>query len=224
VIAKTQVPLVESARIFATQKIGIPIHHTTVDVLQLPSVKTKMWSTTTAASLFWLAGFATTVTEAFVPLSSRHSASWKMTSTTTPLFAVSEATLSGAQAMIDGIIDEKNCNPVFVRLAWHDSGTHDASITDPWPAAGGAIGSIRFKPEIVHGANAGLAGAVALLEPVKEAFPEMSYADIFQMASARSIELAGGPKIDMKYVFSEYLCCARCLWKQRCNTMKTRVV
>jgi Peroxidase len=166
-----------------------------------------MWSTTTAASLFWLAGFATTVTEAFVPLSSRHS-SWKMTSTT-PLFAVSEATLSGAQAMIDGIIDEKNCNPVFVRLAWHDSGTHDASITDPWPAAGGAIGSIRFKPEIAHGANAGLAGAVALLEPVKEAFPEMSYADIFQMASARSIELAGGPKIDMKYVVSGY--CACCL-------------
>ena len=109
--------------------------------------------------------------------------------------------IQGAQSMIDAIIDEKNCNPVFVRLAWHDSGTYDVNLKDePWPKAGGAIGSIRFAPEITHGANKGLAGAVALLEPVKEKFPDLSYADIFQMASARAIELAGGPKIDMKYV------------------------
>jgi L-ascorbate peroxidase len=112
---------------------------------------------------------------------------------------VSKETLDGAQAMIDAIIDEKNCNPLFVRLAWHDSGTYDDSLKDQeWPKAGGAIGSIRFKPEIQHGANAGLASAVELLEPVKAKFPDMSYSDIFQMASARSIELAGGPKIDMK--------------------------
>ena len=113
--------------------------------------------------------------------------------------AVSQKDLDGAQAAIDEIIKEKNCGPVFVRLAWHDSGTFDVNINEAWPAAGGAIGSIRFEPEINHGANAGLAGAVKLLEPVKEAFPEVSYADIFQMASARSIELASGPKIDMKY-------------------------
>jgi len=112
---------------------------------------------------------------------------------------VKQSDLDGAQAMIDGIIDEKNCGPVFVRLAWHDSGTFDVNIKEEWPKAGGAIGSIRFEPEINHGANAGLAGAVKLLEPVKEKFPEVSYADIFQMASARSIEMAGGPKIDMKY-------------------------
>jgi len=88
----------------------------------------------------------------------------------------------------------------FVRLAWHDSGTFDKDVKGEWPAAGGATGSIRFEPEILHGANAGLAGAIALLEPVKEAFPDMSYADIFQMASARAIELAGGPKIGVKYV------------------------
>ena len=85
------------------------------------------------------------------------------------------------------------------RLAWHDSGPYDKNITDPWPAANGAIGSIRFEPEILHGANKGLANAVKLLEPIKEACPNVSYADLFQMASARAIELAGGPKIDMKY-------------------------
>jgi len=109
--------------------------------------------------------------------------------------------LDGAQSMVEGIIQAKNCGPVFVRLAWHDSGTFDVSLTDTeaWPKAGGAIGSIRFDPEINHGANAGLAGAVKLLEPVKEAYPAVSYADLFQMASARSIETAGGPKIDMRY-------------------------
>lgn len=110
----------------------------------------------------------------------------------TNLFVAAD-TLSGAQDMIDGIINDKNCNPLFVRLAWHDSGTYDAKKDE-----GGATGSIRFSPEIQHGANAGLINAVKLLEPVKEKFPDMSYADIYQMASARGIELAGGPKIDMK--------------------------
>lgn len=109
--------------------------------------------------------------------------------------------LKGVMSMIDALLDEKNCGPLFVRLAWHDSGTYDASLVSnkPWPSAGGAIGSIRFSPEIDHGANSGLSGAVKLLEAVKEKYPNISYADIYQMASARSIELAGGPKIDMIY-------------------------
>lgn len=101
--------------------------------------------------------------------------------------------------MVDDLLKEKACGPVMVRLAWHDSGTHDCSIEEEWPKAGGAIGSIRFEPEINHGANAGLIGAVNLLEPIKEAFPEVSYADLFQMASARAIENAGGPKLGVKY-------------------------
>jgi L-ascorbate peroxidase len=113
--------------------------------------------------------------------------------------AVTKEDLLGARDAIDKIIDEKNCGPILVRLAWHDSGPHDASVKEAWPKQGGADGSIRFAPEINHGANAGLVNAVKLLEPVHEAFPKVSYADIYQMASARAIELAGGPKIDMKY-------------------------
>lgn len=107
--------------------------------------------------------------------------------------------LAGAQEAIDALIKEKCCGPFLIRLAWHDSGTFDASITEPWPKAGGAIGSIRFEPEINHGANAGLSGAVKLIEPIKEKFPSISYADLFQMGSARAIKLAGGPEIDMIY-------------------------
>jgi L-ascorbate peroxidase len=107
--------------------------------------------------------------------------------------------LLAVRGLIDAILEEKNCGPLFVRLAWHDSGTFDKNVTGAWPKAAGAVGSIRFAPEINHGANAGLSGAVALLEPVKQAYPSVSYADIFQMASARGIELAGGPAIDMIY-------------------------
>jgi L-ascorbate peroxidase len=123
----------------------------------------------------------------------------KMEVGNTALEAVSKDDLLGAKDMIDGILKEKACGPVFVRLAWHDSGTFDVNIKEEWPKAGGAIASIRFEPEIKHGANAGLAGAVKLLEPVKEAFPKVSYADIFQMASACAIETAGGPSLGVKY-------------------------
>lgn len=126
-------------------------------------------------------------------------------STTTSL-SVTKDDIVGAQKMVDDILNEKNCGPIFVRLAWHDSGTYDAEIAKKveWPNAGGATGSIRYpaeegKKEIDHGANAGLINAVNLLEPVKEKFPDVSYADLYQLASARAIELAGGPKINMKY-------------------------
>jgi L-ascorbate peroxidase len=84
-------------------------------------------------------------------------------------------------------------------LAWHDSGVHDHTIKEEWPAAGGADGSIRFEKEYKHGANAGLSGCVALLEGIHQQFPTVSYADLFQMASARAIETAGGPNIGMRY-------------------------
>jgi L-ascorbate peroxidase len=40
---------------------------------------------------------------------------------------------------------------------------------------------------------------VALLEEIHQQFPTVSYADLYQMASARAIETAGGPNIGMRY-------------------------
>lgn len=58
-----------------------------------------------------------------------------------------------------------------------------------FPHCGGANGSIRFKPEINHGANAGLNGCLGLLDPIKEKYPDVSYADLMQMGSAVSVEV-----------------------------------
>ena len=41
--------------------------------------------------------------------------------------------------------------------------------------------------------------AIALLKPIKDRNPAISYADLFQMASAAAIDASGGPKIDMLY-------------------------
>lgn len=53
----------------------------------------------------------------------------------------------------------KPCMPIMVRLAWHDAGTFCAKDN-----TGGANASIRFEPEISHGANAGLTAATQLMQ------------------------------------------------------------
>lgn len=42
------------------------------------------------------------------------------------------------------LVEEKHCNALLIRLAWHDSGTYDASVgIDKWPKCGGANGKIH---------------------------------------------------------------------------------
>jgi L-ascorbate peroxidase len=109
--------------------------------------------------------------------------------------------LSQAKGMIKAVIDEKNCGPILIRSAWHDSGTFDNTRNNlPWPEAGGAIGSIRTDHEINAGPNAGLKKAITVyLQPIKTAVPLVSWADLLQLGSATAVEQMGGPKIPMKY-------------------------
>uniref|UniRef100_A0A1J3GX56 L-ascorbate peroxidase n=2 Tax=Noccaea caerulescens TaxID=107243 RepID=A0A1J3GX56_NOCCA len=116
-----------------------------------------------------------------------------------PKCAASDAAqLKSAKEDIKVLLRTKFCHPILVRLGWHDAGTYNKNIEE-WPQRGGANASIRFEPEIKHAANAGLISALKLIEPLKEKYPNISYADLFQLASATAIEEAGGPEIPIKY-------------------------
>ena len=71
-----------------------------------------------------------------------------------------------ASNMIDG-----SYGPVLVRLAWHASGTYDKDTN----TGGSNYATMRFAPESLHGANAGLNVARTVMEKVKEEFPWISY-------------------------------------------------
>merc|ERR1719498_2000727 len=84
------------------------------------------------------------------------------------------------------------CMPIMVRLAWHDAGTFNVK-----DGTGGTNASIRFS-EMAHAANSGLNIAIGLLEPIKAKHPEISNADLYQLASVVGIEFAGGPVIPFR--------------------------
>lgn len=84
--------------------------------------------------------------------------------------------------------------PLLIRLAWHASGTY--SVKDGQGGSDGA--TMRFEPESKWGANAGLGLARNLMEPIKKKFPNMSYGDLWTLASVVAIEHMGGPQIPWK--------------------------
>jgi L-ascorbate peroxidase len=105
-----------------------------------------------------------------------------------------------AREALTKLMDSTRCNPILIRLAWHDSGTYSVEAKDqPWPKPGGATASIRFKPELGHAANNGLDIALNLLNPIKEEVPDMSWSDLIQLGSAVAIEHAGGPHVPLRF-------------------------
>ncbi|KAH0913497.1 hypothetical protein HID58_036818 [Brassica napus] len=89
-----------------------------------------------------------------------------------------------------GLIAEKNCAPIMVRLAWHSAGTFDCASR-----TGGPFGTMRFDAEQGHGANSGIHIALRLLEPIREQFSTISFADFHQLAGVVAVEVTGGPEI-----------------------------
>jgi adenylate cyclase len=80
--------------------------------------------------------------------------------------------------------------PLSLRLAFHDAATYSKKR-----GSGGMNGSIRFKEELDLPCNAGLEPAVELLKPIKERYPEYSWADVIALAGAVAVERCGGPSI-----------------------------
>ncbi|KAF9970921.1 heme peroxidase [Actinomortierella ambigua] len=99
-----------------------------------------------------------------------------------------------AELLEDDNYDDGSYGPVFLRLAWHASGTFDKNFTN-----GGSWGAtMRFKPEAGHGANAGLAIARERLNRVKDRFPEISYGDLWTLAGVVAVQEMGGPIINWR--------------------------
>lgn len=82
----------------------------------------------------------------------------------------------------------------FVRLAWHCAGTYSKDDG----SGGNNGGRMRFSPEAKWGANAGLKKARDALEPIKDKFPDISYADLYSLAGVVAIEESGGPAVPFR--------------------------
>jgi len=92
--------------------------------------------------------------------------------------------------------DDGTLGPLFIRLAWHSSGTYCAKSK-----TGGSCGAtMRFPKEANDVENKGLDKARVFLEPVKKKFPGISYSDLWVFAAYVFIEESGGPKLVDRFI------------------------
>jgi catalase-peroxidase len=97
-----------------------------------------------------------------------------------------------ARAMVQDMIDEDEDNiAAFSNLALRCASTFRA--TDYRGGCNGA--KIRFPPESEWPENEGTAEALATLEPIKQAVPGISYADLIVLAGQTAIEAASDVKL-----------------------------
>jgi len=104
-----------------------------------------------------------------------------------------ETELEAAREAIADLINEEDCGPLLIRLAWHDAGTYDRR-----DRTGGPSGCMRFRNsgEARHSTNRGLYEATELLDPIMAEYaPDMSYADFWALAAIVAVREMGGPTI-----------------------------
>jgi len=90
--------------------------------------------------------------------------------------------------------DDGTLGPLFIRLAWHSSGTYDAATR-----TGGSNGAtMRYNLEGDDPENAGLDIARNFLKDVKEKYPAVSCSDLWIFAAYVFIRSSNGP--DMVFV------------------------
>ena len=84
------------------------------------------------------------------------------------------------------VLKTPDWGPTLVRLAWHSSGTYDKMLNN----GGSSGGTIRFKEELVHGGNAGLADtAVSWMDPIYAKYKDqgLSYADLYTLGGGKRL-------------------------------------
>ncbi|CAM9245727.1 unnamed protein product [Ectocarpus sp. 6 AP-2014] len=95
---------------------------------------------------------------------------------------------SGAKEAIGHILSEESTHaPLFVTLAYQCASTFRS--TDYMGGCNGA--RIRFPPQSEWASNAGLSTVLDLLQPVQDAYPDISYADLIVLAGHVSLKQGG---------------------------------
>jgi len=93
--------------------------------------------------------------------------------------------------------EDKSAGPTLIRLAWHSSGTFAPHSS---PIGGSEKGTLRFKQEQEHEANAGLAGtAVEWMQGIHDKYPGISYGDLYTLGGVVAVKTLGGPKVPWAY-------------------------
>lgn len=101
---------------------------------------------------------------------------------------------SALRGELEAFVPSCACGPILVRLSWHDAGTFNS--TD---GTGGSHAEQRFSQgEATDPANAGLSVARALLQPFKERYPAVGYADLWALAAVVAVPALGGPRIPFR--------------------------
>jgi hypothetical protein len=101
-------------------------------------------------------------------------------------------------AMHDRTHDDGSLGPLFIRFAWHLSGTYDSRTE----TGGSNGGTMRFAAEANDPENAGFAKAKAVLERVHAEHAAglgISLADVWVLAGYVAIEASGGPAISFAH-------------------------
>jgi len=97
-----------------------------------------------------------------------------------PAVAASVDYKAVAADIMDLVKKNPDWGPTLVRLAWHSSGTYDKISK----TGGSNDGTIRFKEELAHGGNAGLADtAIVWMEPIHKKYADagLSYGDLYTL-------------------------------------------
>jgi len=89
--------------------------------------------------------------------------------------------------------DDGCCAPLLLRLAFNQAATYSK-----YDGLGGMNGAtLRFEPQASHPHNAGIAKGMQILEPIKQKYnAQLTYSDLWTLASYVAIEEMGGPYIE----------------------------